>query len=376
MLHRINIPACRAQLEWIVQLQWRLLTALCQPDVKSQDITVDWVIAQSPDLGHRWVTTFCSRKDQIDSIKRPMLQHMQAIAGLASADKQALVEAFEHDQQFHLAFEANSSQPRRLRGLSSFQNQGAVEAVRGFFESFYAPNFYANAGYDIPQVDGSVVRFHRGEFFKHFQVANPQMCVCPMCDGDWGEPHVDHFYPKSQYPYLSCHPLNLVPICPTCNSPQNKGEKLPLTSDKDDPMTDWFHPYLRSAQGSFQVRFERLADGTTPVLFSPDPQVQARLDNLEHLIKLNQRWRKALSREFQVTLRRIEKRCKATGHPMSKEELVAKLSEWAEDEECEIGLKAFGLVSTRYLQCAASGDAVIFDELWIYNVKADALTGK
>ena len=76
---------------------------------------------------------------------------------------------------------------------------------------------------------------------------------------------------KSHFPFLSCHPLNRAPICPTCNSPQN-----------------------------------------------------------------------------QVALRRIDQHCKRTKRPMSKNEPGDKLREWADSAECEIGLKGFGLVSTRY----------------------------
>lgn len=49
--------------------------------------------------------------------------------------------------------------------------------------------------------------------------------VCPYCnrqyvftikDGD-GRPQIDHFYPQSDFPYLSCSLYNFIPSCPQCN---------------------------------------------------------------------------------------------------------------------------------------------------------------
>ena len=50
---------------------------------------------------------------------------------------------------------------------------------------------------------------------------------CPYCnrnyifvvnkDGNKLRPEIDHFYPKSIYPYLAVSYFNLIPSCPTCN---------------------------------------------------------------------------------------------------------------------------------------------------------------
>ena len=56
--------------------------------------------------------------------------------------------------------------------------------------------------------------------------------VCPYCgrqyiftinDGD-GRPQIDHYYPQSDYPYLSCSLYNFIPSCPQCN--HQKGDVL------------------------------------------------------------------------------------------------------------------------------------------------------
>ncbi|CAA6803983.1 MAG: Unknown protein [uncultured Sulfurovum sp.] len=49
---------------------------------------------------------------------------------------------------------------------------------------------------------------------------------CPYCNRNYVfttskngsiKPEIDHFYPKSLYPYLACSYFNLIPSCPTCN---------------------------------------------------------------------------------------------------------------------------------------------------------------
>lgn len=49
--------------------------------------------------------------------------------------------------------------------------------------------------------------------------------VCPYCNRQYvftlkkgnGRPEIDHFYPKSVYPYLSCSLANFIPSCHSCN---------------------------------------------------------------------------------------------------------------------------------------------------------------
>lgn len=366
MLHRI-LPVCQSELGWIVDLQRRLLVELCNQALTGNDVTESWVIAQLPDLDSHWVTSFCRRKDQIEKIERPLLAHMKALADLPPAGKQALLNAFNNDCAFQIGFTNNQTPPHQLQGLQPFAQGSARESIRGFFESFYAPNIYAAHGYPVPQANGQAANFHKDKFLKQYGVANPNILVCPMCDGDLGEPQVDHFYPKSHYPYLSCHPLNLVPICPTCNSRPNKGSKQPLTLNTPDPKADWLHPYLRSGHGQYQIELERLTEGTTPVLHSPNPQTQKQLDNLDRLVNLKPRWRKALQREFQSALRHIDSEKKKVGRSLTQAELCGKLQDWADSAQIDIGLRSFGLVGARYLQSAAACAPESFDELWVCN---------
>ena len=63
--------------------------------------------------------------------------------------------------------------------------------------------------------------------------------VCPYCgrayidmaevDGSVSKPNIDHFLPKSKYPFLAMSYMNLIPACNTCNEAANKGTLDPLT---------------------------------------------------------------------------------------------------------------------------------------------------
>lgn len=368
MLHRLNIPSCRSHLEWIIQLQRTLLTGLTNPALTPAGVTVAWVIAQWPDLGERWIRNFCSRKDEITGLRQPMLAHMRAIAAFPAHLKQELLAAFDNDQLFPQAF-ANPPQAHVLCGLTFLPDDAMRSAARGLLETFYSPTFYPQIGYQIPQPGSAPFEFNRKSLVDRFDNENPCVCVCPYCDGSRDGAQVDHFYPKSDYPALSCQPLNLVPICSSCNSTSNKGSKVPLTPGVAPSTAEWFHPYLRSAQGYFDIRFESSAEGgTVPALFNTDSQTQARLDNLDSLLNLKRRWRGALQRHIQATQNKIRMYHQKLGRALSREELIAKLQELAENTECEIGLLPFCLIEMHYLRQAAAQTQTAFDELWDYNL--------
>ena len=57
-------------------------------------------------------------------------------------------------------------------------------------------------------------------------IDNINLGSCPYCNRNYIltinkkgsiKPEIDHFYPKSLYPYLACSYFNLIPSCPTCN---------------------------------------------------------------------------------------------------------------------------------------------------------------
>ncbi|MEA3553668.1 MAG: hypothetical protein U9R39_04585 [Campylobacterota bacterium] len=70
-------------------------------------------------------------------------------------------------------------------------------------------------GYDNTKI------FDKLKFIKNIDLGS-----CPYCNRNYiftvnkkgsVKPEIDHFYPKSKYPYLAVSYFNLIPSCPTCN---------------------------------------------------------------------------------------------------------------------------------------------------------------
>ncbi len=79
----------------------------------------------------------------------------------------------------------------------------------------------------------NVVKFDKTDF-----VRSRGLMVCPYCGRDWvdmaeedghvSKPNIDHFLPKSKYPFLAMSYFNMIPACHTCNELENKGDMDPL----------------------------------------------------------------------------------------------------------------------------------------------------
>jgi len=282
MLHRIRV-SCDAELNWIVQLQRDLLSAVCQPDLNARTVTFDWIEGIRPDIDTNWFNRFCNRKDNISGIKRSLIEHLRFIANRPENEKQQILKNFESNQVFNKAFDPAEVQPHPLRHVNGWPNSELIQTLRGFFTSFYDPNLYDNNGFPVP--DGhNPDRFCRKKFLEQFQTTNHELGVCVLCDGDLGDPDIDHFYSKKVFPDLSCHPGNLVPICKSCNGRARKGEKPPMDKGVEDPIHNWFHPYYRSAEGTYAVVFEEKENKIWPVLAGRNDLDQKRLDNLDNFI--------------------------------------------------------------------------------------------
>ncbi len=83
--------------------------------------------------------------------------------------------------------------------------------------------------------------------------------VCPYCNrlftytvrdrnnGALTRPELDHYLPKSKYPYFSLSFFNLIPCCNICNS---------IKRDNEFSSLSIFHPYLENDTGEEDIHFE------------------------------------------------------------------------------------------------------------------------
>ena len=76
------------------------------------------------------------------------------------------------------------------------------------------------------------------QFDKVAFVRSRGLSVCPYCGRQWidlaeeggrfSKPNIDHFLPKSKYPFLAMSFFNMIPACETCNKIENKGDLDPV----------------------------------------------------------------------------------------------------------------------------------------------------
>ena len=81
--------------------------------------------------------------------------------------------------------------------------------------------------------------------------------VCPYCgrmfidmaevENSVSKPYIDHFLPKSKYPFLAMSYMNLIPGCNVCNEASNKGTLDPLIHPALEPLLLNPHEFRDSA---------------------------------------------------------------------------------------------------------------------------------
>lgn len=357
MLHKINLPECTQHLDWIVQFQSDLLNALCDAHVSAIDVTVDWVKAQRPDVAGDWLERFCGWSKKSAS----MLDRMKVVASLSDAEKQSIIAHHEVSVRYPEAFNGALPLPPATRPLPAGLSESAVSAYRGFFEMFYAPIFYRDKGYPIEDDELGEQFFHKDNYLSEYHSANPDVKVCPLCDGGMDGAELDHWLAKKYLPELNCHPQNLVEICSACNGRSNKGERLAFDEGSPEPFNAWFHPFLRPAIGEFDI--ER--DGDRVKLVSDDPDGQAKLDNFGRIINLGTRW----SNVWRTQVDRIQSKIRnhaRRGEALDEDLLKNKIQSWKDDADAEVGLAAYAILEHRLLTSALEEESDIFQEFVEY----------
>jgi len=88
----------------------------------------------------------------------------------------------------------------------------------------------------------------------YYFVEKLDLKTCPYCnrnytfvvDEDSGKlrPEIDHFYPKSIYPFLAMSFYNLIPSCPICNHTKSNKDRLDLKNPYDIKNEDFKFTYI------------------------------------------------------------------------------------------------------------------------------------
>ena len=239
-----------------------------------------------------------------NSISKPLY----ALAQLPVAEKQAILPAYDADTDLDAAFR---------RGQFAYfsipaDNKPALKHVSNIMLSFYSNILSKKVDADVLNDPEDLTR---QTILRAFIVEQQSihMMVCPGCDGAPPEQEadgviredVDHFFPKSRYPFLTIHHLNLTPYCKHCNQDYKKA-KDPLKSRNGVPtlfLREIFHPYIHSVQNAekiseVQVLIQRDRAGVPHIKINTinnDACCTSRRKSLDHLLSLQTRWDGALA---------------------------------------------------------------------------------
>lgn len=217
----------------------------------------------------------------------------------------AILPAFDHDVNFPAYLDRDDFDfhyPRLHPDIKS--------ALRPLLEYFY--DYFEDTGYDSRIHCITNLTLTREHFLICYYRDNKHLKVCSVCDGEIQVRNtearnevlplcdLDHFFPKSKYPFFSLHPANLVPTCHICNH-TFKGTQDPLKAKKSiiafETLKNTYFPYRARAienLGGIEVQRTRLAGAPEILIADRDTTPHCRIENANRLFKLSDRWTQCL----------------------------------------------------------------------------------
>lgn len=314
MLKPIHHVPCSPALRACRRLQEHLAAWLCDPAVAAADISqANLVPPRVPtQIEADWLWAFLQKVDA----KKSLLARAQTLASLPIADKGLLQQWVNVVSE--LASQFQSSPPAWPIAPPAISKEAWL-AFKELMEAFYEKGLRGGLPYaadGTPVTVGGVTYAQFVQTFRNTHRLNPNPSareVCVLCGGPLEDIEVDHWIAKSAYPLLSVCADNLLPICATCNSTENKGEK-PVHSNGS--FADWFHPYWRHADGDIRLDYDLRT--LSIVTSATNPDHVAKVANLDQLLNLAKRWTREFKAEYakqQGVLLRREQRRKDQSQP-------------------------------------------------------------
>ncbi len=290
MLHQINLPGYATILNDFVHFQQKLLEFACTP-AQSDPLTREKLKQVFPgDFGDwLWAKLWKGIPPQIG-------QYLQRLTNFIEdhpTKRDIILAAFAHDIDFYDHLE----DPTFQFSYSNF-DRDIQNVVKPLMVACYD---LLSEGFPY-SVQGTEQHLSRRDVATIFWKQNQDILkVCPSCDGQPPRvtservySDVDHFFPKSRYPFLSIHPYNLVPICTDCNR-YFKGDADPIANHQNESLLDIFHPYGRPAIKSITIQTSRGNTGGYCIQvdepqYGTQGKASLRWKNLNNVLNLNVLW--------------------------------------------------------------------------------------
>ncbi len=330
MLKPIRRVACSPALAACQQLMRRLALWLCDAKVSSASVTqANLRASMGSAIEGDWLWQLLAGSTGT----KALLKKAKRIADLLPAEKSGLQQWIQAVNA--LAQHFGPTPPAALPALpvNPPNGWGARDerwaSFKALMVAFYEEGLrnglpYAADG--IPTTDAAL-RVSYDQFVREFRAAHrldPHLDareVCVLCGGPLVLPAVDHWLAKTVFPLLAVCADNLLPICGECNVAPQKGQKDVHTGGT---FSDWFHPYLRHANGAIRLRYD---DVTLSVCVDSATQADAvKVRNMDNLLNLGLRW----TREFKAEYRRLQREAQRR-HISNVQALQQRLMEYRQD---------------------------------------------
>jgi hypothetical protein len=140
---------------------------------------------------------------------------------------------------------------------------GAWQFLQNFYDDFCTGNGFPARLFSSNQAFG-VQDFLDKFVDNNVKHSERKLHMCPACDANSyrtkRQPikkrrrtlaYKDHYFPISLYPHLSCHPKNLVPLCPFCNDIKSNRDLLNHPDYRGRSLQDILLPYKEQGLGEY-----------------------------------------------------------------------------------------------------------------------------
>lgn len=199
-----------------------------------------------------------------------------------------IINNYTYDQIKHYYY-IYLLQNKQLKQKQTFINFFDIpEPLKKIFINFFYNKFFSDEKiwnfFDTSS-------FSRSDFHNNFKIEN-NLFVCPYCDIDTtiniGNNQIEHFWPKSQFPFLAMNALNLISSCHSCNMPfEGKGRSVrtPISMPYTKQIGDYVKFVINISQKQVKV--------STTIL---------DVSNYVHLLSLDKRYSKPQVYNYLVNL--------------------------------------------------------------------------
>jgi len=243
-----------------------------------------------------WLINLRAGTGKSPKIANRFQQELTDYVHFSRSDKELVLQDFEIDQNFYERINDSSFSFSMLPSKSKFHEK-AKKCLCEFYELLglgYPPGL-------VGKPHGSSV-FNKESVVNAYKTSNPNIeFVCPCCDNAFSDSAaaneqgytLEHFFPKSLYPSICMHPLNLIPMCSGCNS--RKGDLDPLNPSPliVIPYDEAFHPLARPVRKYADLNFKSERNYPTQMVFvsiNPPPTFSNSIGSYSTLYQIPDRW--------------------------------------------------------------------------------------